>query len=63
MKTITVLAISAFLSVTIASSFSSAYAAAFGAMSGKSDFATRGYNQGTKQKAAVKGAKTTKNPH
>jgi hypothetical protein len=58
MKTITVLAVSAFLSVTVLSSFSSvAYAAAAGAMSGKGDYATRGYNQAAKQKK-VKGAKT-----
>jgi hypothetical protein len=56
MKTITSLAVSAFLSVTILSSFSPAYAAAPGAMSGKGDYATRGYNQAAKQKKA-KGAK------
>jgi hypothetical protein len=57
MKTITVLAVSAFVSVTTLSSFSPAYAAAPGAMSGKSDYATRGYNQAAKQKK-TKGAKT-----
>jgi hypothetical protein len=58
MKTITVLALSAFLSVTVLSSFSSvAYAAAAGAMSGKGDFATRGYRQAAKEKKA-KGATT-----
>ena len=57
MKTITVLAVSAFLSVTTLASFSPAYAAAPGAMSGKGDYATRGYNQAAKQKKA-KGAKT-----
>jgi hypothetical protein len=57
MKTITVLAVSAFLSVTVLSSFSSvAYAAAPGAMSGKSDWASRGYNQPAKAKKA-KGTK------
>ncbi len=56
MKTITVLAISAFLSVTMVSSFAPAHAAAPGAMSGKSDYGTRGYRQAAKQKA--KGAKT-----
>jgi hypothetical protein len=56
MKTITVLAVSAFLGVTVLSSFSPAYAAAPGAMSGKGDYATRGYNQAAKQKKA-KGAK------
>ena len=52
MKTITVLAVSAFLSVTSLSSFTPApaYAAAPGAMSGKSDFATRGYRQAAKEK-------------
>jgi len=58
MKTIAVLATSTFLSVTIPSSYSPAYAAAPGAMSGKADFATRGYNQAAKQKKA-KGANTT----
>ncbi len=58
MKTITVLALSAFLSVTVLSSFSPvAYAAAPGAMSGKGDYATRGYRQAAKQKKA-KGATT-----
>jgi|GraSoi2013_100cm_1033763.scaffolds.fasta_scaffold148151_1 hypothetical protein len=52
MKTIAVLALSAFLSVTIVSSFSPAYAAARGAMSGKGDFATKGYNQPAKEKKA-----------
>ena len=58
-KTITVLAVSAFLNVTVLSSFAPvpAYAAAPGAMSGKSDYATRGYRQLAKQKKA-KGAKT-----
>ena len=60
MKTIVVLAISAFLSVMVLSSFSPAYAAAPGAMSGKGDYATRGYNQAAKQKAMAKGAKTVK---
>jgi hypothetical protein len=57
MKTITVLAVSAFLSVTVLSSFAPvpAYAAAPGAMSGKSDFATRGYRQAAKEKKANKG--------
>jgi hypothetical protein len=50
MKTIIVLALSAFLSVTVVSSFSPVYAAAPGAMSGKSDWATRGYKQAAKQK-------------
>ena len=58
MKTIVVLALSAFLSVTILSSYSAAYAAAPGAMSGKGDWATRGYNQAAKQKKA-KGANMT----
>jgi hypothetical protein len=57
MKTISVLALSAFLSVTVVSSFAPVYAAAPGAMSGKSDFATKGYKQAAKQKKA-KGAKT-----
>jgi hypothetical protein len=57
MKTIAVIAASAFLVVTTPSSFSPAYAAAPGSMSGKSDYATRGYNQAPKQKKA-KGAKT-----
>jgi hypothetical protein len=61
MKTITVLAISAFLSVTIVSSFSPAYAAARGAMSGKGDWATQGYNQAAKEKQ-VKGAKKMTKP-
>ena len=52
MKTITVLALSAFLSVTVVFSFSSTYAAAPGAMSGKSDWATKGYKQAAKQKKA-----------
>jgi hypothetical protein len=56
MKTIVVLAVSAFLSVTILSSYLAAYAAAPGAMSGKGDWATRGYNQAAKGKA--KGANT-----
>jgi hypothetical protein len=59
MKTIIVLALSAFLSVTVVSSFSPVYAAALGAMSGKSDWATRGYKQAAKQKKA-KGAKMMK---
>jgi hypothetical protein len=58
MKTITVLALSAFLSVTILSSFAPAYAAAPGAMSGKGDYATRGYRQLAKQKKTKAGAKT-----
>ncbi|HEV7603006.1 MAG TPA: hypothetical protein VGO49_22450 [Bradyrhizobium sp.] len=57
MKTITGFAVSAFLGATILSSFSPVYAAAPGAMSGKGDYATRGYNQAAKQKKA-KGAKT-----
>jgi hypothetical protein len=57
MKTITVLAVSAFLSVTTLSSFAPAYAAAAGAMSGKGDYATRGYRQLAKQKKAKGGAK------
>jgi hypothetical protein len=58
MKTITVLAVSAFFSVAVLSSFSPvAYAAAPGAMSGKGDYATRGYSQAAKQKK-MKGAKT-----
>ncbi|MEA2896905.1 MAG: hypothetical protein QOJ84_2520 [Bradyrhizobium sp.] len=58
MKTIAVIAASTFLSVTVLSSFSPvAYAAAPGAMSGKSDYATRGYRQAAKQKAAKSGAK------
>jgi hypothetical protein len=60
MKTIAVLAASAFLSVTVLSSFSPVYAAAPGAMSGKGDWATRGYNQAAKQKATVKRAKVAK---
>jgi hypothetical protein len=56
MKTIVMLTLSAFLSVTVVSSFSPVYAAAPGAMSGKSDWATRGYKQAAKQKKA-KGAK------
>jgi hypothetical protein len=59
MKTIIVLTLSAFLSMAIASSFSPAYAAAFGAMSGKADFATKGYKQPPKDKN-MKGAKTAK---
>jgi hypothetical protein len=58
MKTIIVLAVSAFLSVTILSSYSVTYAAAPGAMSGKGDYASRGYNQAAKQKK-TKGANTT----
>ena len=46
MRVITVLALTAFLSSTIGASFTPAYAAARGAMSGKGDYATRGYNQG-----------------
>jgi hypothetical protein len=57
MKTIAVIAACAFLGVTTLSSVSPACAAAPGAMSGKSDWATRGYNQAAKQKKA-KGAKT-----
>jgi hypothetical protein len=52
MKTISVLALSAFLSVTVVSAFAPVYAAAPGAMSGKSDWATKGYKQATKQKKA-----------
>jgi hypothetical protein len=59
MKTIAVLAIFTFLGVTVASSFAPAYAAARGAMSGKSDYATRGYNRAAKEKNA-KGIKTVK---
>jgi hypothetical protein len=60
MKVIVVLALSAFLS--LGSSFTSAYAAAPGAMSGKGDYATRGYNQGAKWKPEQmkKGPKTAK---
>ena len=59
MKTITVLALSVFLVVTTLSAFSPApaYAAAPGAMSGKGDYATRGYRQLAKQKKAKGGAK------
>jgi hypothetical protein len=57
MKTIAMIAASAFLVVTTLSSFSPAYAAAPGAMSGKGDWATRGYKQAAKQKKA-NGAKT-----
>ena len=60
MKTTVVLAVSAFLCVTILSSYV-AYAAAPGAMSGKGDWATRGYNQAAKQKKA-KGANMTAPP-
>ena len=56
MKAITVLAVSTFLGMTVLCSFSPvAYAAAPGAMSGKSDWASRGYRQAAKQKKA-KGA-------
>jgi hypothetical protein len=62
MKAITVFALSAFFSLTIASSFTPAYAAARGAMSGKGDWATRGYNQAAKEKQEQmkKGPKTVK---
>jgi hypothetical protein len=40
MRAITILALTAFLSLTIAESFTPAYAAARGAMSGKGDYAT-----------------------
>jgi hypothetical protein len=60
MKTIIVLALSAFLSVTVVSSFSPAYAAAPGAMSGKGDWATRGYNQAAKQKMMMNRKKMVK---
>lgn len=51
MKTIFTLVLAGFVSVTVLSSFSSvAYAAAPGAMSGKGDYATRGYYQAAKQK-------------
>ena len=62
MKVIIALALSAFLSLAISSSFTSAYAAAPRAMSGKSDWATRGYNQGAKwkQEQMKKGPKTAK---
>jgi hypothetical protein len=60
MKTIAVLVASAFLSVTVLSSFSAAYAAAPGAMSGKGDWATRGYNRAAKQKMMAKPAKVAK---
>ena len=59
MKTIAVLAVSAFLCVTLASSFSPAYAAARGAMSGKGDWATSGYKKAAKE-TGTKGAKTVK---
>lgn len=59
MKTIAVLAVIAFLSVSFSSSFSPAYSAAFGAMSGKGDFATKSYNNASKEKKA-KGEKTAK---
>jgi hypothetical protein len=55
-----VLALSAFLSVTVLSSFSPAYSAARGAMSGKGDFATKGYNQAAKQKMMMKRKKVMK---
>jgi hypothetical protein len=60
MKTIAVLAASAFLILTVLSSFSAAYAAAPGAMSGKGDWATRGYNQAAKQKMTAKRTKMPK---
>jgi hypothetical protein len=60
MKTIVVLAAYALLSVMVLSSFAPApaYAAAPGAMSGKSDFATRGYRQAAREKKVKAGAKT-----
>jgi basic membrane lipoprotein Med (substrate-binding protein (PBP1-ABC) superfamily) len=62
MRAISILALTAFLGLTIAASFTSAYAAAPGAMSGKGDFATRGYNQAAKEKQGQikKGPKTVK---
>jgi hypothetical protein len=57
MKSIAVIAACAFLGVTILSSFAPAYAAAPGAMSGKSDYGSRGYKQAAKQKKP-RGAKT-----
>jgi hypothetical protein len=62
MKVIIALALSAFLSLAINLSFTPAYAAARGAMSGKGDFATRGYNQAAKEKQGQmkKGPKTAK---
>ncbi|WP_454628441.1 hypothetical protein [Bradyrhizobium cenepequi] len=54
MKSIIVLAVIVVASSTIASSLTPAYAAAFGAMSGKADYATKGYKQGPKEKT-IKG--------
>ena len=61
MKPIIVVAIVAFLGAVLASSFVPAYAAAPGAMSGKRDWATRGYNQAAKQKQ-MNNAKMKKQP-
>jgi hypothetical protein len=60
-KTIVAIILSVFLSATLASSFTPAFAAARGAMSGKGDYATKGYNQAA-AKEKPKGAKMTKKP-
>ena len=60
MRVLTVLALTAFLSSTIAASFTPAYAAAPGAMSGKGDWATRGYNQGAQYNQYRQGAQVKK---
>ncbi|WP_407179023.1 hypothetical protein [Bradyrhizobium sp. STM 3562] len=50
MKLVVLLAIAALLGLTLASTTVPSYAAAPGAMSGKGDWATRGYNQAAKEK-------------
>ena len=50
MKPITLLAIAALLGLTLATPSAPSYAAAPGAMSGKGDWASRGYYQAAKQK-------------
>jgi hypothetical protein len=59
MKSILFLAAAVLVYSTIATTFTPVYAAAPGAMSGKGDWATRGYNQAAKQKQ-MKSTKATK---
>ena len=59
MKALALGIVCAFLGLAFAPSSTPAYAAAFGAMSGKGDFGTGGYKSAAKEKKA-KGAKTAK---
>jgi hypothetical protein len=61
MRTVIITSLFAFACLTISASFEAARAAAPGAMSGKSDYGSKGYDQAAKEKKAKTGM-TKKKP-